>query len=58
MNKDLNHYSKKITVLRGFGPDMFCVCQGKSFYGSGLNEKYKEFTDYQDAVLYFNKLTN
>lgn len=51
--RDLTNKGKKITVLRGFGNNMFCVCQGDNFY-KGLFEMYKEFDNYANAVEYFN----
>ncbi len=55
MNKqELTAKGKKITVLRGFKDNQWCVCQGDNWYGKGLQEKYAEFTDYQSAYEYFN----
>ena len=54
--KDLTYYNtEKITVLRQFNRYSWLVCQGESWYG-GLNQLYKEFSDYSDALDYFNQI--
>jgi hypothetical protein len=55
--KDLTYYNtEKITVLRQFNKNNWLVCQGKNWYGKGLNQAYKEFSDYSDALDYFNQI--
>lgn len=54
-NQNLTFYDTKTTVLRSFQNGRFLVCKGKSFY-SGLNEFYKEFDSYIDALDYFNTI--
>ena len=60
MNKNITTSNNgKITVLREYGNNKeYCVCQGNSFYGKGLTEGYKEFTDFNSAYEYFNILAN
>ena len=57
MNHNITHNGDKITVIREFGePIKFCVCQGDSWVGKGLTEKYKEFDLFQDASNYFEAI--
>lgn len=54
--QDLTHQGTKITVLRQFKGNNWLVVQGDSYYGKGLDENYKEFTEYTDAIDYFNNI--
>lgn len=52
--QDLTYTSSLITVLRQWNGNHWLVAQGKSW--SCINELYKEFDSYMDAVNYFESI--
>jgi len=57
--KNLTYYNtNKITALRQFNGTHWLVAQGPDWNTNGLSnlKVYKEFSDYSDAIDYFNQI--